>query len=36
MLERYHYYNYRAFSFLKPRITRRITMVGWTIIEKIA
>jgi hypothetical protein len=29
MLERYHYYNYRAFSFLKPRITRRITMVGW-------
>lgn len=31
MLERYHYYNYRAFSFLKPRITRRITIVGWTI-----
>src|SRR3954464_7735995 len=29
MLERYHYYNYRAFSSLKPRITRRITMVGW-------
>jgi uncharacterized protein (DUF58 family) len=31
MLERYHYYNYRAFSSLKPRITRRITMVGWMI-----
>jgi hypothetical protein len=31
MLERYHYYNYRAFSFLKPRITRRITIVGWMI-----
>ena len=31
MLERYHYYNYRAFSSLKPRITRRITLVGWMI-----
>jgi hypothetical protein len=31
MLERYHYYNYRAFSFLKPRITRRITVVGWMV-----
>lgn len=31
MLERYHYYNYRAFSAIKWRITKRITAVGWMI-----